>query len=233
MSGDAEDVHGAGADLHDEQGVQAVQGEGVDVEQVGGEEAVGLGLQERCPLTACGVTAWGRSESSAAQDADGGRADLVPEAAELTVDAPESPPRFFGSEPRDQLAQFLRQGRSARGQGLSPLVLDQSLVPGEQGARGDDPMATQRPRKEASEGGEQCPVRPCRHRGSNLPAQDRDLVAQDQYFDLLRGGRSAEEDQPREDPRGGRIEHSYEHNDRWCRIGSSERRPRSRAVRPF
>jgi hypothetical protein len=35
MGGDAEDVHSAGDDLHHDQHVQPVQGDGVEVEEVG------------------------------------------------------------------------------------------------------------------------------------------------------------------------------------------------------
>ncbi|MGI5508321.1 hypothetical protein [Streptomyces sp. CA-106131] len=44
--GDAEDVHGARAYLYDEQGVQPLQSDDVDVEQVGSDRAVGLGFEE-------------------------------------------------------------------------------------------------------------------------------------------------------------------------------------------
>jgi hypothetical protein len=37
VRGDPEDVYGAGADLQDEQGIQALQAVGVYVEEVGGE----------------------------------------------------------------------------------------------------------------------------------------------------------------------------------------------------
>jgi hypothetical protein len=43
VGGDAEDVNGAGADFHDVEHVQPLQGHGVDVEEVGGEQAGGLG----------------------------------------------------------------------------------------------------------------------------------------------------------------------------------------------
>jgi hypothetical protein len=82
VGGDPEDVDRAGTDLHDEQGVQPLQADGVHMEEVGGEKAVGLGLEEGDPLAACRVTARGRSEAGGAKDAvDGGRADLVAEAA--------------------------------------------------------------------------------------------------------------------------------------------------------
>ncbi|MFD8389923.1 hypothetical protein ACFV2N_12165 [Streptomyces sp. NPDC059680] len=46
VDGDARDMHGAGACLHNEQGVQPLRADGVDVEEIGGEQAVGLGPEE-------------------------------------------------------------------------------------------------------------------------------------------------------------------------------------------
>ena len=45
MRGDAEDVDAPGGVLDDEERVQPVQGDGVEVEQVAGEDRVRLGLQ--------------------------------------------------------------------------------------------------------------------------------------------------------------------------------------------
>jgi hypothetical protein len=47
------DVHVAGADLHDEQAVQALEGDGaVHVEEVGGEHRRGVRVQELPPRRA-------------------------------------------------------------------------------------------------------------------------------------------------------------------------------------
>jgi hypothetical protein len=46
VGGDTEDVHAAGGVLDDEERVQPVQGEGVEVEQVAGEDRVRVGSQE-------------------------------------------------------------------------------------------------------------------------------------------------------------------------------------------
>ena len=43
VGGDAENAHGAGADLHGVEDVQPSQGHGVDVEDVGGEQSGCLG----------------------------------------------------------------------------------------------------------------------------------------------------------------------------------------------
>ena len=49
MGGDAEDVHAAGGVLDDEERVQPAQGDGLEVEQVAGQDRVRLGPQELAP----------------------------------------------------------------------------------------------------------------------------------------------------------------------------------------
>ena len=49
VGGDAQDVHPAGGVLDDEEGVEPMQGDGVEVEQVAGEDAVGLRLEKLRP----------------------------------------------------------------------------------------------------------------------------------------------------------------------------------------
>jgi hypothetical protein len=49
MRGDPGQVHAAGAVLDEEQHVQAAQQHRIDVEEVGGDDGLGLGLQERPP----------------------------------------------------------------------------------------------------------------------------------------------------------------------------------------
>jgi hypothetical protein len=49
VAGCAEDVDAATADLHDEQDVEPAQGDGVEVEEVGGQQSAGLGATEGAP----------------------------------------------------------------------------------------------------------------------------------------------------------------------------------------
>jgi hypothetical protein len=50
VRGDAEDVDASGGDLHDEQDVESAQADGVEVEEVGGQQPCRLGAQEGSPL---------------------------------------------------------------------------------------------------------------------------------------------------------------------------------------
>ncbi|MFB7497275.1 hypothetical protein ACFC09_21750 [Streptomyces sp. NPDC056161] len=111
VRGDAQDVGGSGADLHDEQWVQPLQTDRVDVEVVGGEQVVSLGLEEGGSLTAHPMSARGRPGVGGAQDAaDGGRADPVPESAEFAMYALEAPSGVLGAESDDLVAKFVGYG---------------------------------------------------------------------------------------------------------------------------
>jgi hypothetical protein len=135
VSGDARDVDGAGGHLHDEQCVEALQADGVDMEEIGGEPGVGLGLEEGSPLTARRLAARRGTETGGTQHPPhGGGADFEPEAAQFTVHAPESPSGVLSAETDDQVADLLGQRRPPGRRRLRPLLLHQALVPGQQGA---------------------------------------------------------------------------------------------------
>lgn len=79
-------------------------GESVSAE-IGGEQAVGLGLEEGGPFAAHGLPARGWAGARCVQDpVDAGRTDSVPQATEFAVDAPEAPSWVLGAEPDDQVA---------------------------------------------------------------------------------------------------------------------------------
>ncbi|MFE2733904.1 hypothetical protein [Streptomyces sp. NPDC059349] len=126
----------AGAYLHDEQCVELLQADGVDVKQVGGEQAAGLGFEEGGQLAARWLAAWRGAETGSTQrPPDGGGADLVGEAAQFAVHAPEAPLMVLGAEPDDQVANLFRHGWASGAGRLRPFLLHQALVPGRQGAR--------------------------------------------------------------------------------------------------
>src|SRR5690348_11660994 len=95
MRGNAEDVDAPGGVLDDEERVQPVQRDGVEVEQVAGEDGVRL------------------------QDGpDGGGADLVAEADELAMDPSISPGGVLGGQTNDQRANAGGHRRSTGPCGL-------------------------------------------------------------------------------------------------------------------
>jgi hypothetical protein len=76
MGGDAEDVHPAAGVLDDEERVEPVQGDGVEVEQVAGEDRLGLRLEELRPGRS-GPSRRGINSGGVQDSPDGGGADLV------------------------------------------------------------------------------------------------------------------------------------------------------------
>ena len=94
VRGDTEDVHAAGADLHDEQAVQALQGHrAVHVEEVGGEHRRCLSAQERPPRR-IGAPSRRRRDLQRLEDpADRGRAHPVTELEQFAPDPPGIPSR--------------------------------------------------------------------------------------------------------------------------------------------
>ena len=118
----------------------------------------------------------GREPSRCQDPADGSRAGLVPEAEEFALDAPVTPARVLPGEPPGKLPDFLRDRRASRGTRIGPCVLDQALVPGEQGGGCHDPVQPKAPGQQPRQGGDHGPVGPVRLRAGHLAAQDRDLM---------------------------------------------------------
>jgi hypothetical protein len=133
VRGDTGQVSPAGAVLDDDQGVDAPQQHGVDVEEAGREDAVGLCGQELFPGWACAA---GRGiDPGVVQDLpDRGGGDRVTEFDEFAVDAPVSPRGVVGRDADHELADGGCRGRSAGSlsAGVVPLACDQPPVPGEQ-----------------------------------------------------------------------------------------------------
>jgi hypothetical protein len=106
VGGDAEDVHPAGADFHDEQRVEALERDRVHVEEVRGQKPAGLSFEKVWPLAASPVSLRWRPDTDAAQDpAHRGRADLVSEAAQLALYAAESPAGVLGADTSERPGQ--------------------------------------------------------------------------------------------------------------------------------
>ena len=66
-------------------------------------------------------------------------------------------------------------------------------MPAQDRVRGDQAMATQCSGQPSDEGGEHGPVRPLQTRCGVGAAQHRDLVAQHEQLDILRGGRATQQ----------------------------------------
>lgn len=144
MSGDPENMHSAGADLHHEQDVQATQEDRVNVEEVAGQQSGRLRAQERSPR-GIGLTRT-RTNPAGAQDApNGGLTEAMAQPREFAMNPAIAPAGILPSEPKHDLAYLSADRRSARSIRISPLPHDQTAMPGQQRARSDDPTQPQLP----------------------------------------------------------------------------------------
>ncbi|MEV0705472.1 hypothetical protein AB0I53_47220 [Saccharopolyspora sp. NPDC050389] len=122
--------------FEEDQGVQALQADGVDAQEVAGDHAGGLCGQELAPGRA--AAAWGRIDAGCGQDfPDGGGSDWVSEAGQFALDL--SPSAVFAGETEHELLDDRLRGRSSRSApiGVVPASGHQLAVPGHQRARRD------------------------------------------------------------------------------------------------
>jgi hypothetical protein len=109
VSGDAGDVQAARAVLEEDQRVDPTQVHQVNVQEIAGDDAVGLRCQE---LFSCRpVPAGSRTYACSVQDLpDRGRSDLMPQPCELALDPATPPARILSGQPQHQLFDRLPVG---------------------------------------------------------------------------------------------------------------------------
>ena len=191
VGSDAKDVHPAGGVLDDEEAIQPVQRDGVEVEQVAGEDSARLGSQELWPRGSAPTRR--RVDAGAVQDLpDGGGADLVAEADEFAVDASVAPSGVLGGQADDQSAHAGGHGGSTRSGRLGrPAAGEELSVPAQDRARCDEQPEPAADGEQSAEGGDHGSVGPAHPRPRRPPSQHGELVAQDEDLDLLAGVGSA------------------------------------------
>jgi hypothetical protein len=101
LGGDAEQVDPAGGVLDDEERVQAPEADGVEVEQVAGEDRLCLCAEELRPARPCSPRR-GVDAGSLQDGPDSRGADPIAKAGELAVDAAIAPVGVLGGEAYDQ-----------------------------------------------------------------------------------------------------------------------------------
>ncbi len=110
MLGDTEDVHHSVFELDDEQHMELVETDRVHDEEVGGQDALGLGGDELLPGRS---TARSWSEPVAAKDpANRARGDADPEPAKLTLNADTTSAAVLPAESDDELDDLITKWRA-------------------------------------------------------------------------------------------------------------------------
>jgi hypothetical protein len=212
VRGDPEDVHVAGTDFHDEQAIQALQGQGaVHVEEIGGEHRRCLRMQE-LPPSRVGVPlrCWGNLQGFE-DPADGGCADPVAELEQLALDPLVSPNVVLGGEPLDECGDLGADWRPSHSVRVGPVAGDQAAMPAQDSAGGYQLVRLQPWRQEPDQRGEERPVGPVQPGPRMCPAQHGDLMPQHQQLGVLGSRRPAEQDQPAAEPDEDEIEQTQRH----------------------
>ncbi len=115
MFGHAQDMHPPGAYLHDEQHIQPSQADGVDMEEIGGQQPFGLGSQEGPPRRIA-TPSGGRAELGCRPDPPyRPGTNPVADAEEFALDTAVAPAGILPGQPHHRsLISSLTGGRPAR-----------------------------------------------------------------------------------------------------------------------
>jgi hypothetical protein len=141
VGGHPEDVDPAAGNLDHKQHVQTPEQHRVDVEEVAGQDPLGLRGQELPPAQA--RAAWRRVDARPLeQQPHGAWRELVTKPCQFAMDAPVAPGRVLSRDPQDQLPQLRRYRRSpSRATGFRPVAPDQVAVHPRRAARRSRPAA--------------------------------------------------------------------------------------------
>ena len=111
---------------------------------------------------------------------------MVPEAYEFAVDASVAPGGVLGGEVDDELSELGCDGWSSRSsRGLCPAARDTSPVPSQEGIGGDDPAGSSSAGERCRDGAEQGPVLVVEVGSVDLSAEDAELVAHHDEFEVF------------------------------------------------
>ena len=111
----------------------------------------------------------------------------VPQAGQLTLNTPVSPARVLPRQLLHQRPHLIPDRRASLRVRIGPLLPHQTPVPGQQSARGHDPVQLKAPGQEPGQRGDHGAVSPVRSLARDLTPQHGDLVTKDQDLHVLGG----------------------------------------------
>jgi hypothetical protein len=210
VRGDAEDMHPAAGDLHDEQDIQPAQRDGVEVEEVGGQQPRRLSSQEPAParvhLARC------RPDSAGGEDtADRAGTHSMTEPDQLSLDSSMSPGRVLPRQAQDQVADVVADPWAAGSVRIGPASGHQAAVPTQQRGRGDDAVLPQLKGQGTDQGRQDRSVRPRQSRLPDLAAKYCDLMPKHHQLGEHPRLTPRHLGQPAEDPNRGEVEQPNDH----------------------
>jgi len=186
VGGDAKDMDDASLELDHEQHVVAAEQHRVDMEEVGGHDALGLGRKELGPDgTRAPVSRWETVPAQHRRDARLRHGDA--ELCELADDPELSPSGVLPRELADQLDGLVGKGRTTRPPvRVGPAPADERTVPTEDRLRRDEEQTPALARHETSEEGDKGSVGPGEAGTGNLAAKHSQLMAEHEDLGFLR-----------------------------------------------
>jgi hypothetical protein len=187
MIGDPEDVHHSALELDDEQHIELGELDGVHDEEVGGQDALGLGGEELLPGRS---TARSWSETAASKyPADRACRDADPEPAKLALNANTSPAAVLPTEADDEIDNLITKWRpswTSQGSPSLPLATRELPMPTKQGLGRDEETAPPPSREQPVERREDRSVRgPVADAAMELTLEHPDLVAEHHQLYVL------------------------------------------------
>jgi hypothetical protein len=187
MSANTEDVDYAALELNHEKHIELVETDRVHDEEVGGQDALGLGGEELLPGRS---TARSWSEPVASKDpADRARRDADPEPAKLALNADTSPAAVLPAKSDDELDDLItkwRTSRTSQGSPTFPLASRELPMPAEQSLGRDEKATPAPPWKYSAEHSQDRSV--CgsvANAAMELPLEQAHLVAKHHQLDVL------------------------------------------------
>jgi len=194
--------------------VEPLQPGGLDREEVGGQELLGMLAQEVGPGNA-GPLGRGRQPSSPEDEPDRSIGAPPAQFAQFPLDAAITPTRILARQPNDQRLEFGRQLGPplalAAPSEERPLPADQFPMPPEQSFGRDQERPPVWSRQVTAERRQQQAIRRLPAGSSHLPLQDAKLVAQSQYLQPQGLIGPSSDQQQVQDEAGKAVDQGQEH----------------------
>jgi hypothetical protein len=185
LLGAAGQLHASTAELDEEQDVQPRRADGVDGEEVAGDQARRLSTHEPAPGERSAFARRARTDCSY-ELADGRRRDSESESRHLTGDPLVARGWVLAREAQHELTYLARNGRAAHASVRArPTPRDQLAVPAHERVRRHEQRAPATSRQNTTGSGEEGAVRGSQPGPSRLAPQDLQLMTEHHDLELL------------------------------------------------
>jgi hypothetical protein len=188
IGGDTEDVHDTSLQFDHEQHVVAPEENGIDMEEVGGHDALGLGRAKLAPgWTRSSGSRWETMTAQHCRNARLRHGDT--ELLELADDPEVAPPGVLPRQAADQLHGLVGQGWTTwLAVRVSPALLHQRPVPAEDRLRRDEERPPALSGHKTGQESDECTIGPAESWTDDLATKHDQLMAKYQDLSVLGRG---------------------------------------------